>query len=221
MREEATAISAGAAYPAAPWLLRGWGVATLQPVDLAEARRVAPPGAHVVPVWPGKTLGGLLFLAYGAGSTLEYNELNIVAALVRARGRLAFWLPRLFVDSVPSLVGGRAIWGAPKELADFTVRIDGARTTVEVIRDARTQCRLRFATAPRGVRLTLPMPAVGLREGALIPFTGKLDARFFPVRVDVTIPTNAEFGGLALDRPTLGVRCDDLELAVPQPRASR
>ena len=207
-------------YPPAPWTLRGWGVATLQPVDLAAARRVAPPGAHVVPVWPGKTLGGLLFLAYGAGSTLQYNELNIVAGLVRFGGRFAFWLPRLYVDSAASLAGGRAIWGAPKALADFTLASDRSRTTVEVARDKRTLCRLRFRARARGLRLALPMPAVGSRDGALIAFTGRLTSRFAPVRVEVTMSADMEFAGLRLDRPVLGVRCDGLQLVVPPPHPS-
>ncbi len=204
-------------YPPAPWTLRGWGVATLQPVDLAQARCVAPPGAHVVPVWPGKTLGGLLLLAYGVGSTLHYNELNLVAGLVRFDGRLAFWLPRLYVDSPASLAGGRAIWGAPKELADFTFAAERTQTSVTIVRSDRALCRLTFGTPGRGLRLVLPMPAVGLRDGALVPFTGRLAARFSPVRVDVAIPADAAFAGLRLDRPFMGVRCDALELVVPPP----
>ena len=204
-------------YPPAPWTLRGWGVATVQPVDIAAARRVAPPGAHVVPVWPGKTLGGLLFLGYGSGSTLQYNELNIVAGLVRFGGRLAFWLPRLYVDSAASLAGGRAIWGAPKALAGFTFATEKTHTTVEVAIDAGTFCRLRFRAHARGLPLTVPLPAVGLRDRTLVAFTGKLTSRFAPVRVDVTMAAAAEFAGLQLDRPLLGLRCDALRLVVPAP----
>ncbi len=56
-------------YPPAPWRLRGWGAATAHAVDIARVRRVIPKGVHIVPVWPGKTLGGIAFLSYERGST--------------------------------------------------------------------------------------------------------------------------------------------------------
>lgn len=209
------------AYPPAPWVLRGGGVATLGLVDLAQARSVTPPGARVVQVWPGKTLGGLLFGAYGEGSSLQYNELNLVAALVRFEGRLAFWLPRLYVDSPSSRSGGRAIWGAPKELADFAFTRDGVRSAVAIVREGRTVCHLTFGPSAAGARLALPMPAVGLRDGVLLAFTGRLAARFSLTSVEVAIPADAEFAGLRLDCPFVGVRCDALELVVPPPRSAR
>ena len=67
-----------------------------------------PPDSSVVSVAPGKTVGGLLFLSYESGSTLVYNELNVISALVRVGSRVAFYLPRLYVDSPASLAGGRA-----------------------------------------------------------------------------------------------------------------
>jgi acetoacetate decarboxylase len=207
------------AFPLAPWHLRGWGIATVQPVERRAAQAFVPPDCDVVAVVPGKTLGGLLFLSYESGSTLVYRELNVVAALVRVGTRLAFYLPRLYVDSPASLAGGQAIWGVPKEAAAFDVATRGAERTVVVHGRGGDVCLLR-ASAPRtGIRLSLPMPALGTRDYRFLFFTGRVHARFGLVRATVELPRDGELAALALDRPMLSVSLDALELVVPAPTA--
>lgn len=208
------------AYPPPPWQLGGWGVATVGFVDGSAARASAPDGAHVVCVLPGKTLGGLVFLSYERGP-LTYHELNVVAGLVRVGTRLAFWLPRLYVDSEASLAGGREIWGVPKELAAFDIVHEIGATTITVRSGADEVCRLRSSVSASGLRLPLPMPAFGVRDGDFLFFTGRLDARVSVVRASVTMPRDGEFAGLGLDRPRLAFRTDNLTLAVPAPQVIR
>lgn len=50
--------------------------------------------------------------------TLQYDEL-IVGPLARRGLYLGTWIEHIWVDSVPSLWGGRRIWGLQKELATF------------------------------------------------------------------------------------------------------
>jgi hypothetical protein len=211
--------SASAAYPPAPWQLRGWGVATVQGVDVRAARRFVPRDCTIVAVAPGKTLGGLLFVSYEAGSTLVYRELTVVAALVRVGRRLAFYLPRLYVDSAASLAGGRAIWGVPKEMATFDVTTaDGLRTIV--VRSGGDEvCRIAAAVARGGIRLTLPVPTFGTRADSLLFFSGRLAARFALVRAAIELPREGDFAALALDRPRVAVSIDEFVLRVPIPIA--
>jgi hypothetical protein len=133
-------------YPPAPWQLGGWGVATIGFVDAAAVRATVPRGVRVVTLARGKTLGGLFFLSYDRGS-LAYRELNVAAALVRVGTRLAFWLPRLYVDSAASLAFVRALDVVERfadDLADFArfgfahaARGDRGRTDADAARDHR------------------------------------------------------------------------------------
>jgi hypothetical protein len=204
------------AYPPAPWTLGGWGVATVGLVDAAAAAEFVPDGAHLVQVAPRKTLGGL-FLAYERGP-LVYRELNVVAGLARVGTRLAFLLPRLYVDSPASLAGGHEIWGLPKELASFDIAHDIGVTSIEVRQGSRAICRLRCNVPTSGMRLPLPMPSFGVREREFLFFTGRLAARIALARATVAIDSESEFATLGLHKPRLSVRCDNLTLTVPPPR---
>jgi acetoacetate decarboxylase len=209
-----------ASYPPAPWELRGWGVATVGTVDVRAARRFVPRDCPVVAVAPGRTLGGLLFVSYESGSTLVYRELTVAAALVRVgRRRLAFYLPRLYVDSAASLAGGHAIWGVPKAIATFDVTHTESQRTIVVRSGGNEVCRIAAAVARRGLRLPLPMPAFGTRADRLLFFAGRLDARFAFIRAAVELPRDGEFAALSLDRPRFAVSVDDFVLRVPIPIA--
>jgi hypothetical protein len=198
--------------------LGGWGLATLGLVDSAAAAAYVPSGAHLVSVLAGKTLGGLVFFSYDRGS-LVYRELNVVAGLVRIGTRLAFLLPRLYVDSDKSLLGGREIWGVPKEIASFEIAQDIGVTTIEVRQGSRDVCRLRCTVPTSGLRLPLPLPlpAFGIRGDSFLMFTGNLAARISLVRAAVEMPAESEFAALGLARPKFSLRCDNLLLNVPSP----
>lgn len=209
--------SASALFPPAPWQLRGWGIGTVQGVDVRAARRIVPADCAIVTVAPGKTLGGLLFVSYESGSTVVYRELAVVAALVRVGRRVAFYLPRLYVDSAASLTGGRAIWGVPKDMGSFEVAASDTQRTIVVRCAGSDVCRLQAAVARGGVRLTVPMPALGTRAASFLFFTSRLTARLSFVRAVVELPPDGELAGLSLDRPWFAVSLDGFNLMVPVP----
>lgn len=217
--EPAAPASAKALYPSAPWRLRGWGVATVQLIDVKAARQFVPSDCRVVPVAPGRTLGGLLFVSYEFGSTLVYRELAIVAALVRAGRRCAFYLARLYVDSAASLAGGREIWGVPKDLASFDVTGFGAHRTIVVRRDRRDVCRWQISRAHTKLRLSIALPALGTRADRFIFFTASMRARLGLIDVGVDLPHLSEFKALSLDRPLFAVSLEDFDVCVPRPTA--
>lgn len=204
-------------YPPAPWHLRGWGIATVQLVDWRAASDLVPSGCRVVAVVPGKTLGGVVFLSYEAGSTLVYRELNVVAGLVRVGLRFAFYLPRLYVDSAASLSGGRAIWGVPKEDASFEVTVRESERRVVVRRGDQEVCRLETSAPRADVTMSLGLPAVGAKTGSLVFFTGRMRARLGLVRSRITLPDEGVLRALALDRPAFAFLVRDFTLRVPVP----
>ncbi|MBD5634858.1 MAG: acetoacetate decarboxylase family protein [Candidatus Eremiobacteraeota bacterium] len=218
--EPAVAVEPLPTFPPAPWELGGWGIATLGLVDSRAAAAFVPPGAQLVSILPGKTVGGLFFVSYDRGS-LRYRELNVIAGIIRVGARFAFLLPRLYVDSPASLAGGRDIWGVPKELASFEVAHDIGVTSIHVRQGSRSVCRLRCSVPESGMRLPLPLPSFGTRDDSFLFFTGKMSSRVSPARAAVDFPAESEFGAVGFDRPRFAFRCDDLTLVVPAPRIVR
>jgi len=183
-----------------------------------------PKGVHIVPVWPGKTLGGIAFLSYERGSTLVYHELCIVAALVRVGRRFGFWLPHLDVDNDAPLEGGRTIWGLPKRIAAFELDQTARQLKVTVREAERLLCLLaiRDARVSRwfGLPSLVPLPAVSLCGGRARFFTARFAGRIAPAHVTVEAPPDGPIAALGLrGRPLLTVRFNDLRLTVPPPHA--
>jgi hypothetical protein len=108
-------------YPPEPWDLRGrmylsvFSVprAALPELPATVAAAVRPPGA--------RALVGAAWVDYRPGGVLSYREL-LAAVLVREGGRARFSITDIWVDSVASRDGGRALWGIPKDLARLTLR---------------------------------------------------------------------------------------------------
>ena len=88
---------------------------------------------------------------YRAG-TLRYHEL-IVFSRATARGMV---VSHIYVDSEESLRGGRAVWGLPKELAEFELAPGtfAARQGGQVLLSARIRRR------PGRMPLLIPAPVV-------------------------------------------------------------
>jgi hypothetical protein len=108
-------------YPPEPWELRG----QLHTSVLLVPRHVVPLG-EVPSGWHPVRLGrfavvGTAWVSYEPGGVLSYREL-MATVLVRRGLRLAPTIVRIWVDSEASRDGGRALWGIPKELADFDFR---------------------------------------------------------------------------------------------------
>lgn len=171
-----------APYPEAPWHAHGaaW-------VGLFAAREpaVLPAGLTSLapPHW--RILG---LVRYTSGSTLVYDE-AFVGVLARVGLAPGLYIEKMWVDSELSLWGGRAIWGMPKELADF--RWQGEHCE---LRDASNHEIATFGVN-RSTRARLVLPgyvtAIGRRPTAWALLTAPLWAR-------------ASLGGLTLERSDAG-----------------
>jgi len=108
-------------YPPEPWELHGQLHTSVFLVPLpAVPRDEVPPGWR--PVRLGRfAVVGTAWVSYEPGGVLSYREL-MATVLVRNGLRLAPTIVRIWVDSEASRDGGRALWGIPKELADFDFR---------------------------------------------------------------------------------------------------
>jgi acetoacetate decarboxylase len=146
--------------PPAPWRLRGSVTIVPAVARLADARARVGSAGRVMPVAPGRTLGGALLASYESGSTLRYHELLVASALVRRGPTIGLWVDHAWVDSASSLAGGRQIWGIPKRRARFSEPEHGA---MEVRADDGALLTVRSG-APRAL---VPQPL-------LAPFFGTL-----------------------------------------------
>ncbi len=120
MKPETTTSATG--YPPQPWDLRGQLHAALFTVPVDEVPVDLPPGCR--PIRFGRRgIVGAVWVDYQSGGVLAYREL-MTTLLVRRGFRLLPTITHIWVDSVASRDGGRALWGIPKQLAAFS--FDGA-----------------------------------------------------------------------------------------------
>jgi hypothetical protein len=109
------------AYPPEPWRLQGdlhTSVFLVPWAELSDVPAQLPPGCR--PVRIGRfAVVGTAWASYRPGGVLSYDEL-MSTVLVRSGWRLAPTITHIWVDSVASRDGGRALWGIPKDLATFS-----------------------------------------------------------------------------------------------------
>lgn len=207
---------AGAAYPRAPWQLRGHAVALVRPVDITVARRYAPPEVRFIPVWPGKTIGGIYYASYEQGSALAYSELAVIVGVARIGKSIGCWTPRLWVDSPASRNGGRDLWGMPKEEAAFAVEDHRLERRVVVRRGDEELCRLQFGLPRIAAQTAAVFPTFGVREdGEIVRVVGRAEGLFGPVRATLTMPRSSPYASLG-GRPWLSVLVQNMDLMVPE-----
>jgi hypothetical protein len=110
------------AYPPEPWRLRGQLHLT---VWRADAAALPPLPGGLRPVrWGATALVGTAWVDYEPGGVLSYREL-LAAVLVHRDRRPLVSITDIWVDSEPSLRGGRELWGIPKDRATFDVEQAG------------------------------------------------------------------------------------------------
>ena len=129
-------------YPPEPWELRGQLHLTVWRVPLAHLPRLS---AGLKPVRAGgAAVVATSWVIYEPGGVLSYREL-LVAVLAHRGGRPLVTITDIWVDSTPSLHGGRELWGIPKQRASF--HIDGATCAAL---DADGELIARCAVRPIG-----------------------------------------------------------------------
>lgn len=139
--------------PPAPWTLQGEALIGIKLVREDLARRLVPPDARIIRVWPGRTVAMLYLSEYRQSPVGEYREFIFSPALIRRKDRVGFWISHIFVDHQRSLLAGRSIWALPKQEAsiqwnDGCVRISGPQVRLQVmVARPRAMVPLPFAGA--------------------------------------------------------------------------
>jgi hypothetical protein len=215
------------AYPPPPWRLAGPAAIALGTVDIERARHYVPDDLEIVAVRPGRTAAAFVIADYQDRATFPYAELSVMAAMVRCRGVRGPWISNIYVDSIPSLKGGREMWGMDKHLATFD-RSFGPMNEVIVTEGDQRRATFRWATPQR----LWPAPAfvrgIGSVHGDRRRFTGRGISRLGTTTVDVDVAPDSPFFDLGLhDQPLRGVagqmnlRFGDVRILAPAPPTPR
>ena len=203
-------------YPQAPWTLRGFAFQTLHLIDLAKASPFIPPELTIVTVSPSKTLGGVYLSNYGAGSSLEYSELIVVAGLVKRGQTIGAWVSHIYVDNPDSVAGGREIWGMPKELATFDWQTGAQRVVVR--QDNQVLCALSSSGRVSLWRQSIAFPAYSLLNSNFARFNATALANFGLITAKLEVPGTSPFARVIDTPPTIAASADALELKVDAPK---
>lgn len=203
-------------YPAPPWQLRGTAVQTLHLLEIDRVRSQVPPELSIVPVLPGKTLGGIYLADYIAGSSLEYHELIIVAAIVAGRGKIGPWISHIYVDNLDSVAGGREIWGLPKELAEFTW--EQQKSQIRVTQGNTTLCQLTHEPPFRLWSQPIAAISFGKQAQHLLWFAAQAQLHLGWLKAEVQISPASPFSDLGLGQPWLAFYGGGLDLTVKPPQ---
>jgi hypothetical protein len=190
-------------YPPAPWHLQGFSLQTLHLLDVDRVRASIPAELKIISIFPGKTLGGIYVASYGAGSTLEYNELIVVSALVDRAGQVGSWISHICVDHPESIAGGREIWGLPKQMAQFNW--DDNQGQVQVRQDDQLLCTLKRRWQLPGWQQSFNGLAVfSYLDSQLKLFAGDGKFKVHLAGIDATIPADSPIAEIKIGRPWLG-----------------
>ncbi|PSB19026.1 acetoacetate decarboxylase [Phormidesmis priestleyi ULC007] len=203
-------------YPQAPWTLKGFAFQTLHLIDIAKASPFIPPELAIVSAAPDKTLGGVYFSQYGTGSSLEYNELIVVAGVVRREQTIGAWVSHIYVDNPDSVAGGREIWGMPKELATFDWQAGAQRVVVQ--QDDRVLCSLSSSWRVSLVRQAIAFPVYSLLNSNFLRFNATASANFGWIGAKLEVPEVSPFASVIDTMPISAFSADSLELRVDGPR---
>ncbi len=199
-------------YPPDPWVLRGQLHLSVWVLPRGSGpSRAVPSGIHRLLV-AGRAVVGTAWVDYQPGGVLAYREL-LVATLVRDGLRPRATITGIWVDSVPSRDGGRALWAIPKELARFAFEASAGDLTADAHIDGRP---IASASVRRGVRLPGRWPVrfrvVQDRDGQPQTTRVRATARVRLGRSDWRIAPDGPLAYLRGLRPRLTVTLADFRM---------
>ncbi len=207
--------------PPSPWRLHGSALVIMGRLRRHDARALAqhtqnPRGLLAAPLVG--SLASLALVRYDATPVGPYHELAISPGFLWHAIPAAF-ISDMFVDSMPSWLGGRSLWGLPKALADFTWTTDAQTQEVAVVGAAgdlllHTEFRLRGSIT--GI-VVPPIPVISVRgpRHQLFNVSGRV-RRIRRASVTLDIPAASSFSALRqlLRGPHLALWLDGFHLRI-------
>jgi len=209
-------------FPAAPWTLcgRGWLTVWTAP---RSAVPLLPAGVAPLSLF-GRVVVVSAFVDYSPAGLLSYREL-MAAVVVRRGVRFGLSITDIWVDDETSRRGARAMWGIPKEMAEFTLATEPRLTAHALgIAEAHEVAKAR-ADSPGEVPLR---PPPGLPAWIATSVWQSLDhrtartplrtsARVRPTRLRWRFSPDGPLARLANARPRLHLAVTGLRMRFGRP----
>jgi hypothetical protein len=202
---------APSAFPAEPWRLQGDAGGSLWAVPRAAVAGRLPQGVRPLG-WGQRVLLVTAWVCYrGPDSVLSYREL-LAAVPVRIGGRIGLSVAWMWVDDPVSALGGRVLWGMPKEMARFAVERDGEVRGCMSVGGAVVTCwrfspaRMLFGRWPAG--FTTAQEVDGLLKLARVRARGRIGH----ARAAWRFAGNGALGFLQGCAPLLSFRLERMDL---------
>ena len=192
-------------YPPEPWSLRGRMHVTVWLVPVGALPALAPEvlaAARIVRIGRRAVLG-TAWVDYRPGGVLSYREL-LAAVLVRDGLRFRVSITHIWVDSVESRDGGRALWGIPKDLAELSIA-DGAASAAGI-------ATARFRKARGRVRLPVRFTVLQALGGAALASPVRSSAHCGLSTVAWEPAADGPLGFLGRARPVVSLLADDFRM---------
>ena len=209
-------------YPIAPWSLQGTALMSFHMVDITAMQHFLPAMLEILPIFPGKTLGGIYLSSYGKGSVLSYNELIVFCGLVRYGDRISTWVMHIYVDHPQSVAGGRNIWGLPKQLASFRWG-QGDQPQVTVFQEGGQLCHFSYRWRLPGIPTPIPAfaGAFSWLQSQVMWFSvqGSVKTHWL-MEAAIEVPDTSPFASLNFTHPIMAFGLEDLTLCVQPPTQS-
>ena len=180
--------------PPSPWPVTGSALVVIGHLSRARARALAAsPRGFIAP----RLLGSLCVLGlihYDTTPVGPYNELALTPGVLW-RQLPGLLISHMLVDSTRSRMGGRAIWGLPKELAHFTWAEQQIAITTP---DAQPLLTAHWAAKKHAGHLLIPpAPIITLRGPRCQIFTmGGWAADVHRAKVTLDIPPASPYAPL-------------------------
>ena len=197
-----------AGFPPEPWQLRGQLHASALLVPPAELPLDLPPGWRPVRIG-GRVVVGVAWVAYEPGGVLSYSEL-MATVLVRRGLRVLPHIFAIWVDNEASRDGGRALWGIPKELAEFDFAEPGIAARDAAGPIAAAQVR---PARPLPGRWPVRFSVVQALQGAAKVSPVRARAGVAVSRVSLDVAPDGSLGFLAGHRPLVSFTLRNLEMS--------
>ncbi len=199
-------------FPPAPWDLCGQGWLTVWTAP-RSAISLHSPGVVPLSVF-GRVLVVSAFVDYRPPGVLSYHE--VMAAVVVRRGiRLGLSITDIWVDDTQSRSGARAMWGIPKELADFTLSADPLNATVRT--DAPIASAEEKPVKAPGVPVRITTSVWQSLHGNAHRTELRTSARVRPTRLRWRITADGRLGWLTAAKPLLHLAVSNLRMRFGSP----
>lgn len=200
-------------FQPAPWTLTGDATVGVKLVSADLARRLVPPDAKVLCVWPKRTLAILFLAQYRHSPVGEYRELIVAPALVWRKGRIGCWISHIYVDNSTSLAAGRAIWALPKQMASM-------QWSAERFSSGGPQLKLQALVAPPRASLRLPFFGMAMSKWGLSEswFAARGAARIGLTRASIELADEAGLAELGLGGRMAVFVCSQMRVTIGRPR---